>query len=143
MSVNIGGYQTMQNVRQHAPGRAGADTVGDLDLYQKQMARFCPGRQMGALCLSSPTLAADTIGNSAWTADECRRATLASSSDGGCSSLFVAAMTITMDTSYEDIAQGVSEFGYVGLKPYHTFAKDIEDTFGACEQQQLCEHDIK
>ena len=48
MSTHIGGYQTMQAVRQHAPARAAADTVGDLDLYQRQMARFCPGRQMGA-----------------------------------------------------------------------------------------------
>jgi hypothetical protein len=48
MSTHIGGYQTMQAVREHAPARA-ADTVGDLDLYQRQMARFCPGRQMGAL----------------------------------------------------------------------------------------------
>jgi hypothetical protein len=78
------------------------------------------------LCLSSPNLAADTIGNSAWTGEECRRATAASASG-----LFVAAMTITMDTSYEDIARGVVAFGYVGLKPYHSFAKDIEDTFDA------------
>ena len=70
--------------------------VGGLDLFKTQMDRFCPGREMGALVLSTPTLAADTLGHSAWSAEECRK-TMAESPDSG---FFVCAMTTTMDVSH-------------------------------------------
>ena len=38
-------------------------------------------------------------------------------------------MTTTMDTTYDDIVQGVRDFGYVGLKCYHFYSKNVEHTF--------------
>ena len=120
-----GSFAAYQTSRQH-------QEIGDWQLYQKQMARFIPNRTLGGLALASPNMSADVAGNSAWTAEESRRATAASGS-----SLFVCAMTITMDTTYEDIVAGVERFGYVGLKPYHCFAKDIEETFDATIMQYV------
>ena len=97
------------------------------------MDRFCPGREMGALVLSTPTLAADNLGHSAWSAEECRKTMAATPGSG----FFVCAMTTTMDTTYDDIAQGVRDFGYVGLKPYHFYTKNIEETFEASIMQYV------
>ena len=88
---------------------------------------------MGALVLSTPTLAADNLGHSAWSAEECRKTMAATPGSG----FFVCAMTTTMDTTYEDIAQGVRDFGYVGLKPYHFYTKNIEETFEASIMQYV------
>lgn len=84
---------------------------GDMAMFKSQMDRFCPGREMGGLVLSTPNMAADNLGHSAWSAEECRKTMAANPGYG----FFVCAMTTTMDTTYDDIIQGVKNFGFVGL----------------------------
>ena len=47
--------------------------AGDMEMFKTQMDRFCPGREMGGLMLSTPNMAADNLGHSAWSAEECRK----------------------------------------------------------------------
>jgi hypothetical protein len=36
--------------------------AGDMEMFKTQMDRFCPGREMGGLVLSTPNMAADNLG---------------------------------------------------------------------------------
>ena len=87
----------------------GDKSDGTVDSFAERMGEFAPGRTIGGLVLNTPNLAADTWGHSAWSAEECRRA----SASGG---FFGCAMGVTTETTYEDIKCGVEQFGYVGLK---------------------------
>ncbi len=99
----------------------GERSNGTVDSFIERSKVFAPGRTIGGLVLNTPNLAADTWGHSAWSAEECRRA----SSQG---SFFGCAMGVTTDTTFSDIERGVQQFGYVGLKCYHFFAKGMENT---------------
>ena len=57
----------------------GGKADGTIDDFIRRMGEFCPGRQIGGLVLNTPNLAADGWGHSAWSAEECRRA----SAEGG------------------------------------------------------------
>jgi hypothetical protein len=103
---------------------------GTVDSFVERMGVFAPGRQIGGLVLNTPNLAADSWGHSAWSAEECRRASAA----GG---FFGCAMGVTTETTYAEIERGAREFGYVGLKCYHFFAKGMENTQDADIDQYL------
>ena len=99
----------------------GEKSDGTVDSFIERSNVFAPGRTIGGLVLNTPNLAADTWGHSAWSAEECRRA----SSQG---SFFGCAMGVTTETSFSDIERGVRQFGFVGLKCYHFFAKGMDNT---------------
>jgi glutamate-1-semialdehyde 2,1-aminomutase len=119
--------QTKQGWVDGASNPADPLASGDMAMFKKEMDKFCPGREMGGLVLSTPNLAADNLGHSAWSAEECRKTMAANPGYG----FYVCAMTTTMDTTYDDIVQGVKDFGYVGLKCYHFYSKNVEHTFDA------------
>ena len=116
------------------------DSAGDMEHFRRQMQRFIPERELGGLVLTTPNLACDDVGHSAWSAEECRRASPV---------VFVCAMTTTMVTTYADIVHGVETYGYVGLKPYHFYAKNVADTNQAdimdfvSEEQCRAAHDLE
>ena len=123
--------QTKQGWVDGASNPAKPLAAGDMEMFKTQMDRFCPGREMGGLVLSTPNMAADNLGHSAWSAEECRKTMAANPGYG----FFVCAMTTTMDTTCkcssslsfffrpqtrsaadDEIVQGVRDYGYVGLK---------------------------
>ena len=84
MSFLPQGFQSrkklLQEVKKHsiACGRQ-RSAPAQVDGFARRMCEFCPGRQIGGLVLNTPNLAADGWGHSAWSAEECRRA----SAEGG------------------------------------------------------------
>ena len=102
----------------HAPeGDIGA--LGTPFDYQAQLdwaANLYPGREMHYLVLGTPVVGMDVEGHNSWMAEE-----LAADPQSAVN------MAVTPDMSAEYVAGQVEKHGFLGLKPYRTFAPDPAD----------------
>lgn len=85
----------------------------DLDGHRAWAARLFPGREVHYLMLATPVGGMDVAGHNGWLADQMARDPLSG-----------ANLAVTPDMSPVELAQAVTAGGFVGLKPYRTFADD-------------------
>jgi len=99
-------------------GRADESSKGlrlpiDLDDHLKWAAQLYPGREIHYLMLATPVKGMDVDGHNSWLSSEMARDPASG-----------ANMSVTPDMSPERLAAAVTDGGFVGLKPYRTFAAD-------------------
>ena len=88
---------------------------GTLAAYKQRVEALFGVREVSGLMLPFPISGLESeTAMSTWAAEQCR-----SNSGAG---LFAPSMLITPATTYEEIVDGVKRFGFVNLKPYHTFS---------------------
>jgi glutamate-1-semialdehyde 2,1-aminomutase len=86
-------------------------TSAGWDAFQQHIRDLMPGREIAATCFGFPAVRVDFAAANAFVASECRR--------GDCR----GQMLIEPSMEPDFIRQSVAEHGFVGLKPYHLFAR--------------------